>query len=63
MDSNNLRNIRIAALCALTALQACGGGGDGGDRSGMALQANGKIVGGGLARNDVDGYGVARINP
>jgi hypothetical protein len=63
MNSDHLRNIRIAAMCVLTALQACGGGGDGGDRSGMALQADGKIIGGGLARNDVDGYGAARINP
>jgi hypothetical protein len=37
--------------------------GFGGDRSGMALQSDGKLVVSGLARNNVDGYGVARINP
>ena len=29
----------------------------------VAVQADGKIVLGGLARNNVDGYGVARITP
>jgi hypothetical protein len=29
----------------------------------VAIQGDGKIVVGGLARNNVDGYGVARINP
>jgi uncharacterized delta-60 repeat protein len=29
----------------------------------VAIQANGKIVLGGLARNFVDGYGVARVIP
>lgn len=29
----------------------------------VAVQPDGKIVLGGLARDNVDGYGVARINP
>ena len=29
----------------------------------IAIQSNGKIVLGGLARNNVDGYGVARVLP
>jgi hypothetical protein len=64
-----LQRIRSAAAVLLIALDTSFGSGGkltlaGVDvGQGLVRQADGRIVVGGLARNNVDGYGLARINP